>query len=482
MAIDQGTTSSRVILFELNGEVVATFRREFSCFYPQSGWVEQDANAIWQDCFELCNDAFSYASEHNLEIASIGIANQRETVVFFDKETQQAICPAIVWQDRRTTSYCEQLIADGHSKLIRNKTGLVIDAYFSASKIRWGLKNNEDVKQALSEQRLAIGTIDSWLLFKLSGGAIHATDTSNASRTMLFDIGQQRWCNKLLELFEVPKSILPQVLNTVDDYQKTAISLFGQEVPIRALIGDQQAATIGQGCLNALDGKCTLGTGAFAMRNIGTDFSLADNGLLTTILFSRDGLTHFATEGSIFSSGSTIQWLRDSLKIVGSAPDTERIAASINDTGGVYFVPAFSGLGSPYWQPHARASISGMSGATTRAEIIRAALESVSYQCFDLFGGSPPKTLLVDGGMAANDWLLQHLADILQCTISRPTNLEATAWGAARCAGAKFGLLEELPSDTISADSFNPQMPTQLRDEYISEWHAAVAACLHNDA
>ncbi|MFT7516451.1 MAG: glycerol kinase [Myxococcota bacterium] len=481
LAIDQGTSSSRVILFDLDGEIVHKFQRELKCSYPQNTWVEQDANLIWQDCYAMCLEAIHYAASNNCDIHSMGITNQRETVVFFDKQSQQALAPAIVWQDRRTDDFCKKLIENGHSDRVRQRSGLIIDAYFSASKINWGLSHIEAVQQAHRQQRLAVGTIDSWLLFKLSGGKLHATDSSNASRTMLFDIVKHKWCDDLLELFDVPLEILPRVLNSIDDYGSTAVDLFPTVLPINALIGDQQSATIGQGCLSIGDSRCTLGTGSFAMHNLGTKFSLNDGGLLTTILFSHNDVITYASEGSVFSSGSTLQWLRDSLNILDTASDSERIARSIDDSGGVYFVPAFSGLGSPHWQPQARAMLCGMSSKTTKNEIVRAALESVSYQCHDLFAHLTPQELKIDGGMAANDWLLQNIADILGCDILRPANIEATAWGAARCAGESLGLLKPSSDGTINYDRFRPLMSLAERKRLIDGWHAAVSSCINHN-
>ena len=482
LAIDQGTTSSRVVLFGLDGAVLQLFQHEFPSSYPQSGWVEQDANAIWNDVFRLCSEAIAYASLNDLRIDSMGITNQRETVVFFDKATQLALSPAIVWQDRRTTEACRKLIDAGHSEFVKQRTGLVIDPYFSASKIAWGLKHDRKVQEALANQNLGVATIDSWLLYKLTHGKLHATDSSNASRTMLFDIVKHRWCKELLALFDVPQEILPRVMNSIDDYGSTADGLFDITIPICALIGDQQSAAIGQNCLTKGDGKCTLGTGAFAIQNIGDAFLPNDNGLLTTILFSYKGTITYATEGSIFSSGSTMQWLRDSLGILEHTHDSEEIAASINSTGGVYLVPAFNGLAAPHWNPDARAMMIGISSKTTRKEIVRAALEAVSYQCHDIFSGEFPEELKVDGGMAANDWLLQHLADILQCRVVRPSNLEATAWGAARCAAIGHGLLNIISDATISGDSFTPTMKKDERQQLLTGWHAAVDSCIKLNA
>ncbi|MBC8369546.1 MAG: glycerol kinase GlpK [Planctomycetes bacterium] len=482
LTIDQGTTSSRVILFDANGVAQKTFRRELKCNYPQEGWVEQDASQIWQDCFEMCELAIAYAANNELTIHSIGITNQRETVVFFDKETQQPLAPAIVWQDRRSSDFCQELLESNHGDEVTRRTGLFIDAYFSASKIRWGLKNIEEVKAAAQCNRLAVGTIDSWLLFKLSKGSMHATDSSNASRTMLFDIIQHDWCDELLDLFSVPKNALPRVLRTIDDYGLTASGLFDITLPIKAMIGDQQAATIGQDCLAVGDGKCTLGTGAFAMQNIGSKFENNSDGLLTTILYTKDKVIHYASEGSIFSSGSTLQWLRDSLGVIEHAADSELMAKEIDGAGGVFFVPAFNGLGSPHWQPTARALLCGISSKTSKKEIVRAALESVSYQCHDLFNDNCPSVLKVDGGMAANDWLLQHMSDILQCEIVRPPNIEATAWGAARCAGSELGLLKPIDRGTISDNRFRPQMDSAKRNQLLNDWHAAVTSCIRHHA
>ena len=482
LAIDQGTTSSRVVLFGLDGEVLQFFQHEFASSYPQSGWVEQDANSIWEDVFRLCSEAVAYAGLNDLRIDSMGITNQRETVVFFDKTTQLALSPAIVWQDRRTAEACRNLIDDGHSEFIKQHTGLVIDPYFSASKIEWALKYDIKVQEALANQNLGVATIDSWLLYKLTNGKLHATDSSNASRTMLFDIVEHRWCGKLLALFGVPREILPKVMNSIDDYGSTADGLFDINIPIRALIGDQQSAAIGQNCIAKGDGKCTLGTGTFAVQNIGNEFRISGNGLLTTILFSHKGTVTYATEGSIFSSGSTMQWLRDSLGIIDHPRDSEGISASINSTGGVYLVPAFSGLAAPHWNPDARAMMVGISSKTTRKEIVRAALEAVSYQCHDIFNGELPDELKVDGGMAANDWLLQHLADILQCHVVRPSNLEATAWGAARCAAIGHGLLDLISDATISGDIFTPTMQNDERQQLLTGWRAAVGSCIKLNA
>jgi len=485
LAIDQGTTSTRAIVFDQSGRPLATAQREFEQHYPQDGWVEHDPETIWRDTLETCRGALERAKLEARAIAAIGITNQRETVVLWERATGKPVHRAIVWQDRRTADLCSRLAADGHEDLVTARTGLVIDPYFSATKLAWLLDHVPAARAAAERGELAFGTIDSFLLWRLTDGNVHATDASNAARTMLYDIHRQDWDDDLLRLLDIPRSVLPQVVDCSGQMGTTPASLFGAPLPITGMAGDQQAATVGQACTTPGMVKSTYGTGCFALLNTGPTPVASKNRLLTTIAYRIGGETTYALEGSIFVAGAAVQWLRDGLKLISHAHETEPLAAGIYDTGGVYLVPAFVGLGAPIWDPHARGAIVGLTRATGIAEIVRAALEAVGYQTRDLMlamrgdvgsadGGN---ALRVDGGMVANTWVCQFLADILDVPVERPVVTETTALGAAYLAGLAAGLYPSLDalSDVWQCDQrFEPQMAAADRDRLYAGWCDAI--------
>jgi glycerol kinase len=490
LAIDQGTTSTRAIVFERTGRPVASAQREFEQHYPQDGWVEHDPETIWQDTLRVCRDALAAAKLEAAAIAAIGIANQRETVVLWERATGRPVHRAIVWQDRRTADRCRRLVDDGHEALVRASTGLVIDPYFSASKLAWLLDEVAHARVAAERGELAFGTIDSFLLWRLTGGRVHATDASNASRTMLYNIHRQDWDDDLLRLLGIPRAVLPEVKDCSGLFGATPADLLGAPLPVTGMAGDQQAATIGQACLRPGMVKSTYGTGCFALLNTGAAPVTSSNRLLTTIAYRIDGEVTYALEGSIFVAGAAVQWLRDGLKLIGQASESEPLAASIPGTGGVYLVPAFVGLGAPIWDPHARGTIVGLTRSTGIAEIVRATLEAVGYQTRDLMlamqadlpDGSGPDAkgeaaLRVDGGMVANSWLCQFLADILDVPVERPVVTETTALGAAYLAGLAVGLypsLESLAEVWQCQRRFEPQMSAAERTRLYAGWLDAI--------
>jgi glycerol kinase len=490
LAIDQGTTSTRAIVFERTGRPVASAQREFEQHYPQDGWVEHDPETIWQDTLRVCRDALAAAKLDAAAIAAIGIANQRETVVLWERATGRPVHRAIVWQDRRTADRCRQLVEGGHEALVRASTGLVIDPYFSASKLAWLLDEVAGARAAAERGELAFGTIDSFLLWRLSGGRAHATDASNASRTMLYNIHRQDWDEDLLRLLGIPRAVLPEVKDCSGLFGATPADLFGAPLPVTGMAGDQQAATIGQACLRPGMVKSTYGTGCFALLNTGATPVASSNRLLTTIAYRIDGEVTYALEGSIFIAGAAVQWLRDGLKLIGHASESEPLAAGIQGTGGVYLVPAFVGLGAPIWDPHARGTIVGLTRSTGIAEIVRATLEAVGYQTRDLMlamqadlpdGPNPDAkgeaALRVDGGMVANSWLCQFLADILDVPVERPVVTETTALGAAYLAGLAVGLypsLESLAEVWQCERRFEPQMGAAERERLYAGWLDAI--------
>ncbi|MDT0581089.1 glycerol kinase GlpK [Brumicola blandensis] len=484
LSIDQGTTSTRAIVFNLDGTKVATSQKEFTQFYPNNGWVEHDPEEIWKTTVETCKDAIHQAQEQGVMVAGIGITNQRETTLVWDRETGQAIYNAIVWQDRRTSAFCNSIKVK--EAAVTAKTGLLLDPYFSASKVKW-LLDEVDGARALAEQgKLAFGTIDSFLIWRLTGGKKHVTDTTNASRTNLFNIHDLKWDKDLLALFDVPESVLPEVLQCADDFGTTQANLFGKSLPIAGVAGDQQAALFGQCCFNPGDLKSTYGTGCFALLNTGDKALNSQHKLLTTIGYTINGKTTYALEGSIFTAGANIQWLRDGIGVINDAKESQALAESLDYDHGVVLVPGFAGLGAPHWNPDARASLYGMTRGTSQAHFARAALEAVCYQTYDLqqamaSDGIASSKVLVDGGMVANDWLCQFLSDILQVDIQRPKNMETTAIGAAYLAGLQLGLyknLEDIMSHKQIENTFSPRIDQGIRTTLLSQWQKAVDATL----
>lgn len=487
LSIDQGTTSTRAFIFNSDFQIVSVAQKEFTQHFPHSGWVEHDPEEIWQSVLDCCNEVVQKAGVTFSDITCIGITNQRETTVVWDKKTGEVIFPAIVWQDRRTSDYCRELKKNYSEKDIQKKTGLLLDPYFSASKIQWILNHVDNGKMRAQAGELAFGTIDSFLLWRLTGGKVHATDVTNASRTLLMDIQQLQWDQKLLQLFDVPDSMLPEIKNNADDFGVTDANLFGVEIPICAMVGDQQGALVGQACLQPGMVKSTYGTGCFAILNTGGEIVQSKNRLLSTVAFRTDK-TQYALEGSIFSAGVNVEWMRDNLKLISSASETEAIVNSIDDTGGVYFVPAFTGLGAPYWNPDVRAAIFGMSRGTETAHIVRAGLESIAYQTKDLLdamiadGAISLTEIRVDGGMVKNNWLMQFLADILDVPVVRPTVTETTVLGAAFLAAVKAGQLamNDINNYWHEESRFTPQMTESKRDDLFNGWQRAVAQTLRS--
>ncbi len=480
LAIDQGTTSSRALVFDANGNQVSLGQEEFNQHYPANGWVEHDATEIWETTLRSCRAALGSTSAAS--ITCIGITNQRETTVVWDRETGEPIHHAIVWQDRRTAEYCQQLRSQGHGEQIQHKTGLLLDPYFSATKLRWILDNVDGARARAEQGELAFGTIDSYLLWKLTGGKQHATDATNASRTMLFNIREQQWDDELLALFNIPAAILPEVKDCAADYGVTEESLLGAPIPITGILGDQQAAAFGQCCFTAGTAKSTYGTGCFLLLNTGEELLTSRNRLLGTVAYRLDGKTHYAIEGSIFMAGATIQWLRDEMRLIRSAAESEQLAEATSDDLTVYLVPAFTGLGAPYWDADARGAIFGMTRDTGDKEIVTAGLMSVCYQTRDLVeaiaaDGADLQTLRVDGGMVSNNYLLQKLADLLDCEVHRPTVQETTALGAAYVAGLHVGLfasLEEIEAKWQLDRAFTPVKDASWRQARYQGWLQAV--------
>ncbi len=483
LAIDQGTTSTRAMLFDARGGVLARAQAELRQHFPAEGWVEHDPEDIWQDTLAVVREALSKAHLGARDVAAIGITNQRETTIVWERATGKPIQRAIVWQDRRTAEECRRLEAV-YSLAVSAKTGLVIDAYFSASKIAWILDNVPGARARAEAGELAFGTVDCFLLWRLTGGKSHRTDATNAARTLLYDIREQRWDDELLKLFRVPRALLPEVMDNAADFGTTDPQLFGGSIPIAGMAGDQQAATVGQVCFEAGQIKSTYGTGCFALLNTGSTFVPSKNRLLTTIAYRLKGRPTYALEGSIFAAGSTIQWLRDGLKLIRSAGETEALARSGAGTGSVYLVPAFTGLGAPYWDPFARGAILGLTRDTGIADIVRAGLEAVCYQTQDLMGamaddfGKAATTLRVDGGMTVNDWVMQRLADLLGVPVERPVVTETTALGAAFLAGLQVGVfpsLEALAGLWARDRRFEPAMSEEERVRRRQGWVDAVS-------
>ena len=484
LAIDQGTTSSRAILFDSAGNALHVAQQEFTQHYPHDGWVEHDPQDIWSSTLAVTQAVLSQTQG---TLASIGITNQRETTVVWDRASGEPIYNAIVWQDRRTADTCERLREAGHEVEVNARTGLLLDPYFCATKIAWILDHVEGARHSAEKGDLAFGTVDTFLLWRLTGGKVHATDATNASRTSLFNIHQQNWDETLLTLFNIPVSLLPQVKDSAADFGTTDTAVLGQSIAVGALVGDQQAALVGQACLAPGMLKSTYGTGCFAILNTGNEALASHHRLLTTIAYRLEGVATYALEGSIFVAGASVQWLRDELGLVDSANETATLAAGLDSNEGVYLVPAFTGLGAPHWNPHARGTLLGMTRATTPAHIARATLEAACYQSAELLGamaedsGQSPALLRIDGGMARNDWLAQFLADISDTLVERPALLETTALGAARLAGLQSGVfssLDELGGLWRVERTFTPQMDESQRQALLNTWRRAVASAV----
>jgi glycerol kinase len=487
MALDQGTTSSRCIIFDHSGAMLASAQREFAQHYPKPGWVEHDAAEIWETTLEVARGAMAKAGLSAADIAAIGITNQRETTVVWDKETGAPVCPAIVWQCRRTAPMADALAASGWAEKIRQRTGLVPDAYFSGTKLRWILDKIPGARRGAEEGRLLFGTIDSWLIWNLTGGRAHVTDVTNASRTMLFDIRRLRWDPELLELFGIPEQMLPKVQPSSCIYGETEPALFGGKIPVAGAAGDQQSALFGQCCFEAGDVKNTYGTGCFLLMHTGSEPVFSKNGLITTIAASGPGRIRYALEGSVFTAGAAVQWLRDEMGLISDAAASEAAARSVTDTGGVYVVPAFTGLGAPYWNQYARGTITGITRGFTRAQLIRATLESIAYQTYDICramesdAGVELTRLRVDGGASANDLLMQFQSDLLGAEVLRPACIETTALGAAYLAGLAVGYWKDtadIRQNRQTGRVFLPEMRDATRAKLLKGWNRALTAAL----
>lgn len=485
MALDLGTTSCRCIIFDKNGRICSAAQKEFTQYFPQPGWVEHDAEEIWATQTGLMYEAMSKIDITINEIAGIGITNQRETTVLWDKETGRPVHKAIVWQCRRTAGYCDELKKLGMAEFFRSKTGLVLDAYFSATKLRWLLDNAAGARERAEKGELLFGTVDSWIIWKLTGGKVHVTDYSNASRTMLFNIHTLKWDEEILRVLKIPQQILPEVKPSSHVYGYTDSKLFGREVPIAGAGGDQQCALFGQTCFERGEVKNTYGTGGFMLMNTGTAPVNSHNGLVTTIAWGVDDKVEYALEGSIFVAGAAVQWLRDELGLIRDAAESEVLAKSVPDANGCYVVPAFVGLGAPYWDQYARGAIVGLTRGVNRNHIVRATLESIAYQVNDVLmamqedSGMPITSLRVDGGACDNDFLMQFQADILNTSVVRPYCIETTAIGAAYLAGLAVGYWrskEEILANHVIAAEFKPQMGQAKRESLLQGWHNAVKA------
>ena len=487
VAIDQGTTSTRAIAFGLDGLPSKTSRRELPQSYPRPGWVEHDPERIRRDAIDVTRDVVEAVEAEGSLVAAIGIANQRETTVVWERATGRPVSPAIVWQDRRTVEICRTLREAGYEEHVRRRSGLLLDPYFSGTKLAWILDTVDGASEAAKKGDLAFGTIDTWLLWCLTGGKVHATDASNASRTMLYDIRAGCWSDDLMEMLRVPLEILPEVRDSAGDFGTSDSALFGRPIPIRGIAGDQQASMFGQAAFQSGMMKCTYGTGAFALLNTGAERIESENRLLTTVAWQLDGALTYALEGSIFVAGASVQWLRDDLGIIKTAAETEALAAGIETTRGVYLIPAFVGLGAPHWDADARGALVGMTRDTRPAEIARAALEAIAYQTRELLeameadGAKRPLKLKVDGGVTQNAWAMQFLSDILSIDIERPVVTEMTALGAATLAGLGAGLYRDLEEITVSRVHdrvWSPSMKDECRAELYSGWKTAVSRIL----
>ena len=483
MALDAGTTSNRCILFNEKGEIKSLAQKEFTQYFPKPGWVEHDANEIWSTQLGVAVEAMSKIGAEAEDIAAIGITNQRETVVVWDRTTGEPICPAIVWQCRRTAEYCDGLKEQGLTDKIREKTGLIIDAYFSGTKIRWILENVEGAREKAENGELLFGTIETWLIWKLTKGKVHVTDYSNASRTMLFNINTLSWDEEILQILDIPASMLPEVKPSSCVYGYADSQFLGGKIPIAGAAGDQQSALFGQCCFDAGEVKNTYGTGCFLLMNTGEKAVTSENGLLTTIAASADGTVQYALEGSIFVAGAAIQWLRDEMRMIRKAADTERYATAVEDTAGVYLVPAFTGIGAPYWDPYARGTVVGITRGCKKEHFIRAALESMAYQTNDILkvmeeeSGVQIRTLKVDGGASNNNFLMQFQSDILGVDVLRPQCVETTALGASYLAGIAVGYwedVEDVRANWALSRTFHADMSDEKRQHLLKGWKKAV--------
>lgn len=487
IALDQGTTSSRCILFDRAGTVCSVAQKEFRQIYPKPGWVEHDPVEIWSSQFSVMTEAMSKLGVSGEEIAGIGITNQRETTIVWDRKTGEPIYHAIVWQCRRTADLVERLVADGMKELVRQRTGLIPDAYFSATKIAWILEHVPGAREQAERGELLFGTVDTWLIWKLTGGRVHVTDVTNASRTMLFDIHKMQWDSEIMDYFHIPVSMLPEVKSSSEVYGMSDRSLTGVEIPIAGMAGDQQAALFGQCCFEAGEMKNTYGTGCFLLMNTGEKPVMSENGLLTTLAASVGGAPQYALEGSVFVAGAAVQWLRDELGLIQTAADSERCCQAVADTAGVYVVPAFTGMGAPYWNAEARGIITGLTRGAGRDHIVRATVESLAYQVYDLVevmkrdSGLSLLTLKTDGGASANDFLLQFQADLLEEKVYRPSCIETTALGAAYLAGLAVGYwkdLDDVKKNWSVSSCFEPRMTDTKRVQLLNGWKDAVRRCL----
>jgi len=488
ISIDQGTTSSRAILFSLKGKPIYSSQQEFTQHFPKNGWVEHNPEEIWSTTKKTLKKVIAKVREFRGKVLAIGITNQRETTVLWDKKTGKPVYNAIVWQDRRTEDYCKKLRKQNKETVIFNKTGLLIDSYFSGTKIKWMLDNVPLARKLMNSKRLLFGTIDSFLIWRLTKGKVHATDATNASRTMIYNITSNKWDDSILKILKIKKHILPEVKNCADDYGSTHSSITGKPIPITGVVGDQQSATIGQCCFEPGSLKSTYGTGAFILLNTGSRKIYSKNRLLTTICYRLNGKTTYALEGSIFIAGAGVQWLRDKMKFINKASDSEKIVKSLKDNAGIYLVPAFTGIGAPYWNANARGVLSGITRDTGPKEIVRAVIESVAYQTYDLFeamrhDGLRPKVVKVDGGMVMNNWFSQYLADIVNVKVLRPKVHETTALGAAFMAGLQIGVYKSLKdiSKNWSLDKqFNPKMQNKIRRSLVKGWLVTIKRTLIN--
>ena len=485
LAFDQGTTSSRAIVFDKNGTICSKAQKEFTQIFPQPGWVEHDPNEIWSTQLGVAAEAITKAGLTVKDIAAIGITNQRETTLVWDKTTGAPVCNAIVWQDRRTATYCDALKQQGHSPVVQQKTGLIIDAYFSATKLKWILDNIEGTREKATQGNLCFGTVDSWLLWKLTKGTVHATDVTNASRTMLYNIHTLRWDEELLQLFDIPAGILPQVKSSSEVYGHTQQIFSAHNIPIAGIAGDQQAALFGQMCTTPGMVKNTYGTGCFMLMQTGETPVTSKNNLLTTIAWQINGRTHYALEGSVFIAGAIVQWLRDGLQLIRTSAEVESLAKQVTSSEGVYVVPAFAGLGAPYWNGHARGTITGITRGTTAAHIARACVESLAFQTIDVLhaikadAGVPIRELRVDGGATVNNVLMQFQSDLLGTPVIRPKITETTALGAAYLAGLAVGYwqnLEEIQQQWQADTVFQPLASEAQRTQWSREWLRAIRA------
>jgi len=483
LALDQGTTSSRAIVFNHDGEIVNISQKSFEQIFPKPGWVEHDPNEIWSSQISVAAEVIAKTGISGKEIAAIGITNQRETTIVWDRETSEPIYNAIVWQDRRTAKYCDELKAKGHAEMIQKKTGLVLDAYFSGTKVKWILDNVPGARKKAEQGKLCFGTVDTWLIWKLTRGAMFMTDVSNASRTLLLNIHTLEWDTELLELFDIPKAMLPEVKESSEIYGETCTTLFATKIPIAGVAGDQQAALFGQLCTEPGMVKNTYGTGCFMLMNTGTKPVYSKNNLLTTVAWKINGKTTYALEGSVFVGGAAVQWLRDGAKMIDSAEEIEALASQVPDNGGVYFVPALTGLGAPHWDQYARGAIVGITRGTTNAHIARATLEGIAYQVYDLVKameadfGKKGTELRVDGGAATNNLMMQFQSDLFNFKVIRPKTLETTALGAAYLAGLAIGYwksVDDLQQQWSIDREFNPEMPRNEVETLVHNWDRAV--------